>query len=313
MKILVTGGAGFIASHIVDAFVNEGHEVTVLDNLSSGKKDNVNPKAKFYEGDIRDSALVEKIFSGEQIEVLDHHAAQIDVRKSVADPVFDAEVNITGTLNLFQNCVKHNVKKIIFASSGGVMYGECKEQPPTEEMPAVPLSPYGVSKRTAELYLYYYAATYGIKYLVLRYGNVYGPRQDPHGEAGVVAIFTQRMLANEEVYIFGNGEQLRDYVFVHDVVKANLLGTKKGENEIINIGTKCATSVNTLFNELAHIVQYSKKPIYKPHRTGELNKSFLDNAKAVNLLGWNARYDFGTGLQKTVEFFQEAARTGRVS
>lgn len=304
MKILVTGGAGFIGSHIVDAYVRSGHEVIVIDNLSSGKKSNLNSKAKFYEGDIRNAVLVEEIFSREKIEVLSHHAAQIDVRKSVVDPLFDAEVNILGTLNLFQRCMKHKVKKILFASSGGVMYGECSDVPPTEEVPAAPLSPYGVTKRTAEIYLHYYAVTYGLKYLVFRYGNVYGPRQDPHGEAGVVAIFTQRMLKNEEVQIFGTGEQLRDYVFVADVVRANQLGLANGENEIINIGTKVATSVNTLFAQLANLIGYAKKTVYKPQRTGELNKSFLENAKATAILGWNPEYDFGTGLQQTVDFFK---------
>lgn len=307
MRILVTGGAGFIASHIVDAYVRAGHEVSIIDNLSAGKKSRINPKARFYEGDIRNVALVEEIFSREGIEVLNHHAAQIDVRKSVADPVFDADVNVLGTLNLFQRCLKYKVKKILFASSGGVMYGECGGVPPTEDIPAAPLSPYGVTKRAAEIYLHYYAVTYGLKYLVFRYGNVYGPRQDPHGEAGVVAIFTRRMLKDEEVHVFGSGEQLRDYVFVEDVVRANLLGLERGENEIINIGTKAAISVNTLFAQLANLIGYAKKPVYEPPRTGELNKSFLDNAKATAILSWNPGADFTTGLEKTVEYFKRSS------
>ncbi|MDD5491386.1 MAG: NAD-dependent epimerase/dehydratase family protein, partial [bacterium] len=188
MKILVTGGAGFIGSNIADAYIAAGHRVVIIDNLATGKLCNVNKKAKFYKADIRDVKRVNDIFKWEKPEIVNHHAAQIDVRRSVLDPVFDAQVNVLGTLNLLENCVKYKVKKFMFASSGGVMYGECGKTPPTEIVPANPLSPYGVTKHTTEVYLNYYAFTYGLKYLVFRYGNVYGPRQDPHGEAGVVAI-----------------------------------------------------------------------------------------------------------------------------
>ncbi len=304
MKILVTGGAGFIGSNIADAYIAAGHKIVIIDNLSSGKLRNVNKKAKFYQADIRDAKKVSAIFKKERFEVVNHHAAQIDVRKSVLDPVFDAQVNVLGTLNLLEDCVKYKVKKVIFASSGGVMYGESGKKPPQETTPANPLSPYGVTKHTTEVYLNYYAATYGLKYLVFRYGNVYGPRQDPHGEAGVVAIFIQRILSNTEINIFGNGKQLRDYVFVGDVVRANLLGLKKGINTIINIGTQKASSVNTLYDELSAITGYSQKAVYKSPRLGELQKSFLNTAKARKIIGWQSTVSFKEGLVKTVEYFK---------
>ncbi len=308
MKILVTGGAGFIGSNIVDAYIAAGHKVVIVDNLSAGKLRNVNNKAKFYRADIRDDRKINDIFRRERPEIVNHHAAQIDVRKSVLDPVFDAQVNVLGTLNLLENCVKYKVKKFIFASSGGVMYGECGKTPPAETAPANPLSPYGVTKHTTEVYLNYYAATYGIKYLVFRYGNVYGPRQDPHGEAGVVAIFIQRIQNNSEINIFGNGEQLRDYVFVGDVVRANLLGLKKGVNEIINIGTQKASSVNTLFAELSMITGYDQKAVYQSPRLGELQKSFLSTAKAKKLLGWQSTVNFKDGLIQTVDYFNNSCK-----
>jgi UDP-glucose 4-epimerase len=304
LKILVTGGAGFIGSNITDAYIAGGHKVVIIDNLSSGKLRNINKKAKFYKADIRDAKKVNDIFKRERFDIVNHHAAQIDVRKSVLDPVFDAQVNILGTLNLLENCVKYKIKKFIFASSGGVMYGECGKNPPGETVPASPLSPYGVTKHTTEIYLNYYAATYGLKYLVFRYGNVYGPRQDPHGEAGVVAIFIQRIQSGSEINIFGNGEQLRDYVFVGDVVQANLRGLKKGSNTIINIGTRKASSVNTLFTGLSAITGYDQKAIYKPPRLGELQKSFLDTTKARKILGWQSTVSFKEGLAKTVEYFK---------
>ena len=304
MKILITGGAGFIASNIADAYVKAGHKVVIVDNLSSGKRKNLNPKAKFIKADIRDGKKIAAIFAGEKFDVVNHHAAQIDVRKSVADPVFDAQVNVLGTLNLLENSVKNKVKKFIFSSSGGVMYGECGKKPPAETTPAQPLSPYGVTKHSTEVYLNYYAATYGLKYLIFRYGNVYGPRQDPHGEAGVVAIFIQRMQNSEPLNIYGTGEQLRDYVFVGDVVRANIMGLTRGNNEIINIGTQKASSVNTLFTLLSGIMDYNRKAVYKPPRTGELNKSFLATGKARRILGWQSAVDFREGLVQTVSYFR---------
>jgi len=302
MKILVTGGAGFIASHIVDAYIEKGHNVVVIDNLSSGRIENLNKKAKFYEIDIRDKKI-EEIFKKEKVDVINHHAAQIDVRKSVADPIFDADINIMGTLNLLENSRKYGIKKFIFASSGGVMYGEC-ETPPDENYPAFPLSPYGISKKVIEDYLRFYKFAYNLNFTVFRYGNVYGPRQDPHGEAGVVAIFSKAMLNNKEVFIFGDGKQIRDYINVFDIVRANLITLEEGDGEIFNLGTGNSISVNELFNYLKEITDYKREPVYKPQRLGELQKSKLSVKKAKEILGWKAEIDIKEGLRKTVEYFR---------
>jgi len=302
MKILVTGGAGFIGSNVVDAYIEKGYEVIVVDDLSSGKKENLNKKAKFYNLDICDKSL-EEVFE-EGIDIVNHHAAQVDVRKSIADPAFDARINIEGSLNILENCQKYKIKKIIFASSGGVIYGECGNLPPNEDSPISPISPYGVSKYAMECYLSAYEKIYGLKYTALRYGNVYGPRQDPYGEAGVVAIFSGKMLNNGEVNIFGDGEQVRDYVYVGDVAKANILCLENGNNEIFNIGTSKSTSVNRLFSEMKELTQYSKEAVYKPARAGELMRSSLDVGKAEQKLGWKAKVDIREGLKKTIEFFR---------
>jgi UDP-glucose 4-epimerase len=302
MKILVTGGAGFIGSNVVDAYIEKGYEVVVVDDLSSGKKENLNKKAKFYRLDICDKAL-EEVFE-EGIDIVNHHAAQVDVRKSIADPAFDARINIEGSLNILENCRKYKIKKIIFASSGGVIYGECGNLPPNEDSLVSPISPYGVSKYAMECYLSSYEKIYGLKYTTLRYGNVYGPRQDPYGEAGVVAIFSGKMLNNEEVNIFGDGEQVRDYVYVGDVAKANILCLENGDNEIFNIGTSKSTSVNQLFSEMKELTQYSKEAVYKPSRAGELMRSSLDVKKVEQKLGWKAGVDIREGLKKTIEFFR---------
>ena len=303
MKILVTGGAGFIGSNVVDAYIEKGYEVVVVDDLSSGKKENLNKKTKFYKLDICDKAL-EEVFE-EGIDIVNHHAAQVDVRKSIADPAFDARINIEGSLNILENCRKYKIKKIIFASSGGVIYGECSNLPPNEDSPISPISPYGVSKYAMECYLSTYEKIYGLKYTALRYGNVYGPRQDPYGEAGVVAIFSGKMLNNEEVNIFGDGEQVRDYVYVGDIVKANILCLENGDNEIFNIGTGKSTSVNQLFSEMKELTQYSKQAVYKSLRAGELMRSSLDVKKVEQKLGWKAKVDIREGLKKTIEFFRE--------
>jgi len=237
MKILVTGGAGFIGSHVVDAYLELGHEVVVVDNLSSGSIENLNPKAKFYEMDIRDSDI-EDLFKNEKPDVVNHHAAQMDVRKSVEDPIYDADVNIIGSLNLLQNCIKYGVKKFIFASTGGAIYGEQDYFPADEEHPTRPLSPYGVAKLTVEKYLYFYKEVHGLNYVVLRYANIYGPRQNPHGEAGVVAIFTSKMLKGEQPVINGDGFQTRDYTFVGDVVRANVLALSYEKSDVFNIGNR---------------------------------------------------------------------------
>lgn len=304
MKVLVTGGAGFIGSHITDTLIDKGHEVVIVDNLSTGKKSNINRKAMFYNCDIRDSKKLGAALAKEKVDVISHHAAQIDVRKSVADPVYDANINIIGTLNLLENAVKTKVKKVIFASSGGTIYGECGKNPPAETAKGQPLSPYGITKYSVEFYLNYYCAIHGLKFTALRYGNVYGPRQDPHGEAGVVAIFAGRMLADEDLSIFGDGKQMRDYVYVKDVAKANVLALTKGHNEIINIGTQQAVSVNTLFRRMANICEYEKNPVYKPARPGELFRSFLKNQKARKILNWSPSLSFEEGLKQTIDYFK---------
>mgnify|MGYP001563351232 CR=1 FL=1 len=294
-----------LSVQISDAYIKSGHSVVVVDNLSTGKKENLNPIAKFYNTDITDKKRITQVFEKEKPDIVNHHAAQIDVRKSVTDPVFDATTNILGTINLLENSVRQKIKKFIFASSGGVMYGECGKIPPSEKQTPRPLSPYGITKHTVEHYLDYYSETYGLKYVAFRYGNVYGPRQDPHGEAGVVAIFINKILADEPMNIFGDGEQMRDYVFVSDIVNASLIAIHKGENEIFNIGTGGTKSVNQLFYELAKITGYSQKPVYKPQRTGELFKSSLGVKKAEEKLGWSAKIDFNAGLKETFRYFKE--------
>ncbi len=305
MKILVTGGAGFIGSNIVDALILKKHKVVIVDDLSTGNLKNINKKAKFYKFSVTDREKINKVFKKEKFDTVIHHAAQLDVRKSVENPLFDADVNIKGSLNILEACKDTKVKKIIFASSGGTMYGECPDKAPAETVPANPLSPYGVAKNSVENYIKSYSAIYGLKYTVLRYANVYGPRQDPHGEAGVVAIFIGKMLKNEKVLIFGDGRQMRDYVFVSDVVNANLKALSCGNNEMFNIGTQTVLSVNELAKEIATITGYKLKPEHMPKRSGELFRNFLNISKAKKTLGWKPQVNIQTGLKKTVEYFMK--------
>ncbi|MBR3628607.1 MAG: SDR family NAD(P)-dependent oxidoreductase [Elusimicrobia bacterium] len=304
MKILVTGGAGFIGSNIVDELIEKKHKVVIVDNLATGNIKNVNKKAKFYKVSVCDKKKIDEIFKKEKIDIVIHHAAQLDVRKSVADPCFDADVNIKGALNILEACKNTKVKKIIFASSGGTIYGECGSKAPDEKAFANPLSPYGVAKLSVEHYIKAYSELYGLKYTILRYANVYGPRQDTNGEAGVVAIFIDRMAQNKEFFIFGDGKQLRDYVYVKDVVSANIKSLTKGNNEVINIGTNKTTSVTKLAQELSKIIGYKNKPVFKPKRNGELFKSFLNISKAKKVLGWEPKVDIIKGLKNTVEYFK---------
>jgi UDP-glucose 4-epimerase len=303
MKILITGGAGFIASHVSDAYVAAGHDVVIIDNLITGYEQNINPKAKFIEMDIRDDEIG-NVFAAEKFDVVNHHAAQMDVRKSVEDPVFDASVNILGTLNLLENCKKHNVKKFIFASTGGAIYGEQDYFPADEEHPTRPLSPYGISKLTIEKHLFYYHTVFHLPYVILRYANVYGPRQNPHGEAGVVAIFTTKMLNNEQPVINGDGKQTRDYVFVGDVVKANVKALGLNSTDCINIGTGIETDVNELFNFLSKFTGKNIKEIHGPTKEGEQLRSVLQNKKAQKVFDWSPSVSLEDGLRQTVEFFK---------
>lgn len=305
MKILVTGGAGFIGSHIVDAYISLGHEVVVIDNLSTGEEKFINKKAVFYKQDIRDRQAIEKIIKEEKPQVINHHAAQISVRESVADPIHDAQVNIVGLLNILETARKYKIKKIIFASSGGVVYGEAKTIPtPESYTPLIPLSPYAVSKLASEYYLDIYYKTYKIPYICLRYGNIYGPRQNPHGEAGVVAIFTLKLLKGEKPVINGDGRQTRDYVYVNDVVQANIIALGTSRVGSFNIGTRRQTDVVTIYNYLKKITQSSISVSYGPPKAGEQRLSCLDNKQARKILAWQTRVSLKKGLEKTVEYFR---------
>ncbi len=303
MKILVTGGAGFIGSHLVDRLIEEGHQVVVVDDLSTGKKKNVNKEATFYKMDILSSRL-ERVFQKERPEIISHHAAQMDVRKSVSDPSFDAKSNILGLLNLLECAVKNGTRRIVFASSGGAVYGEQATFPATESHSTAPLSPYGVSKLSSEHYLYYYQKVCGLEYAALRYANVYGPRQDPFGEAGVVAIFTQKLLKGEQPTINGNGMQTRDYVYVKDVIEANMAVINRKVSDTFNVGTGVETSVNQLFQNLLEITESDLKEIHGSEKKGEQKRSCLDAKKIYNDLEWEPRVSLKEGLKTTVDYFR---------
>lgn len=303
MKILVTGGAGFIASQIVDAYLGEGHNVYILDNLSTGFERNINPKAYFIKSDITDSKILD-IFTKEKFDVVNHHAAQIDVRKSVNDPIFDANTNILGTINLLQCCIKTGVKKFMFASTGGAVYGEQEYFPADEKHPTNPVSPYGITKLTIEKYLYFYKNEYGLNYTILRYANVYGPRQNPFGEAGVVAIFVNKLLKNENPIINGDGNQTRDYVFVEDVVKANVLTLNSQSADIYNVGTTVETSVNDLFSKLNSIAGNKAIEKHGPAPKGEQARSVITSEKLFQKFNWKPSVKIDEGLRKTFDSFK---------
>lgn len=304
MKILVTGGAGFIGSHVVDTMINAGHDVVVVDDLSSGRLANLNPNARFYQVDIR-SPQMREIIAEEKPEVIDHHAAQIDVRRSMKNPQLDADLNIIAPIQLANLAVEYGVRKFIHISSGGAVYGEPVYVPCDEKHPVQPLCFYGASKYTFELYLYIYKETFGLDYTILRYPNVYGPRQDPNGEAGVVAIFTGQMLKNQPVTINGNGEQVRDFVFVEDCARANLLVLNSGGGKVYNLGCGQGISVNQLYTLLKSIVRYPHEAKYGPAKSGETFKIFLDANLAKEDLAWFPTVDLGAGLKKTVDYFRE--------
>ena len=304
MKVLVTGGAGFIGSHLVDRLVQEGHEVIIVDNLVTGKRRNINRAARFYKLDVQ-SWRLERVFRNERPNVVMHLAAQMDVRKSVEDPMFDAQVNILGTLNVLQQAVKHGVRKVVFSSSGGAIYGEQETYPAPESHVTKPMSPYGLSKLCGEQYLSYYQRSSGLQVVSLRYANVYGPRQDPEGEAGVVAIFIQKLLNNEQAVINGNGRQTRDFVFVEDVVEANLAVMGQDTQGTYNVGTGVETSINDLFRILIQHTGSTCKEVHGPAKKGEQARSVIDSTRLRHELSWDPKADLSDGLKKTVEYFRE--------
>ena len=308
-NIIVTGGAGFIGSNLVEKLLEMGKSVIIIDNLSTGKQENIShlleKGALFYEHDITDIEMLKRIFMLHKPKIVFHLAAQASVSRSVREPDFDARVNIIGSLNLLNLSVEYGVEKFVFSSTGGAIYGDGVEVPTPETTCPNPISPYGIAKLSVEKYLEFFGKEKGLRYTSLRYGNVYGPRQDPYGEAGVVAIFTERMLKDEEVVINGDGEYVRDYVYVSDVVEANILAMEKGDGEVINIGTSRGTTVNELFGMLKEITGYSKDPVYGPPRPGDLRKSVLDISRAREVLGWEPKVKLEDGLRMTVEWFKK--------
>jgi UDP-glucose 4-epimerase len=304
IKILVTGGAGFIGSNITDMLIEKGYEVIIVDDLSTGREKNINNKARFYNLDIQDERLG-SVFEKELPDYVSHQAAQVDVRRSVSDPVFDAKVNVLGAINVLQNCIRYGVKKIVFASSGGAIYGEQDIFPAPETHPLRPISPYGVTKLATEHYLYYYKTVFNLDYVALRYANVYGPRQDPFGEAGVVAIFIQKMLNGEQPVINGDGGQTRDFVYVGDVARANIKALLEDiSTGPINIGTGIETSINEIFEYLRDIIDPSVKKQFAPPKQGEQRRSVVDASKAKEILKWVPDVPITEGLKKTYEYFR---------
>ena len=307
MKILVTGGAGFIGLHVCDEFVSKGHEVIALDNMTSGKKENLHEKVRLVELDIR-SPEAAHLIKTEKPDVMCHLAAQMDVRRSVDDPRFDAEANILGFLNLLEAARQSSVKKVIFSPTGGAIYGEQDKFPADESHATRPVSPYGVSKASGELYLGYYKAQYGLNYVALRYANVYGPRQNPHGEAGVVAIFSQRLVAGKPCTIFGDGKQSRDFVYGKDVARANYLAFETKHVGPVNIGTGKETDITELYRNLAESAGSRAEVAYAEGKPGEQRRSCIDASLAKKVLGWEPTVQIRDGLKKTVEYFKKPSR-----
>jgi len=310
VKILVTGGAGFIASHVVDGYLAQGHEVIVLDDLSRGSKRNLNPHVRFYQIDIEDRAAVDEVFAREKPELINHHAAQMDVRRGVREPLFDARVNILGSLNLIEAAIAIGAKRFIYAATAGAGYGEPKQMPVPEDYPMNPITPYGVSKHTVKHYLFTFHFIYRLDYVVLRYGNVYGPRQSSKGEAGVFAIFSEQMLAGMQPVIYGDGTKIRDYVYIEDVVRANLAALDRGTGEIFNISGGVATTDEEVFVIVRDLLgRKDIRPRYVPKRPGEIDKIWLDVEKAHRLLGWQPQIQLADGARQTVSYFQKVARS----
>ena len=312
MKILVTGGAGFIGSHVVDAYIAAGHEVAVLDNFSTGREENVNPKAEVHHVDVREQAQVAEVVASFRPDIVNHHAAQAEVPKSVADPAHDAHVNILGGLNLLKASVDNSVRKFIFISTGGALYGEPDVIPADEDHPVRPLSPYGTSKFAFEQYLGTFHRTFGLTYTVLRYANIYGPRQDFYAEEGrVVAIFASRMLAGKPVTIDGDGMQSRDMLHVGDVATANLAALEQGSGGTFHISTGIPVTINDIFRKLALLTEYRLEPRFGPARKGDVYRIALDNGRALEQLGWRPQVTIEEGLRLTVDYFREQVTTPR--
>jgi len=301
MRVLVTGGAGFIGSHVVDACLGAGHVVAIVDDLSTGKTANLNPAAGFHQVDIRDEAALARVFADFSPEAICHLAAKANVRESMEKPVLYAEVNIIGSLNLLELARRHGTRKMVYASTGGAVYGEPEYLPVDEQHPIKPVDPYGASKHHVEHYLFIYGLHFGLDYTILRYPNVYGPRQDPFGEAGVVAIWAERMLHGKEAVINGSGEQQRDFCYVGDVARGNVLALTRGSREIYNLGTGVGTSINQVYALLREATGYQGPEVHGPAKQGEVLRTWLDVAKAREGLGWEAQVPLREGLQLTVD------------
>jgi UDP-glucose 4-epimerase len=308
MKVMVTGGAGFIGSHVVDACLEAGHDVCVVDDLSTGKRENVHPKAKLYVADLRAEPALREVFAQERPEAICHLAAKANVRESMVKPVLYAQVNVLGSLILLELAREYGCRKIVYASTGGAVYGEPEYLPVDESHPINPLDPYGASKHHVEHYLFIYRKHYGLDFTSLRYPNVYGPRQDPYGEAGVVAIWTAQMLNDGAPVINGSGEQERDFVYVGDIARANVLALTRGSGEILNLGSGIGTSINDLFVQLREITGCDCPEIHGPAKAGEVFKIYLNARKAQEVLGWKPEVSLREGLERTVAYFRALRR-----
>jgi UDP-glucose 4-epimerase len=306
MKIMVTGGAGFIASHVSEGFLRAGHSVVIVDDLSTGKRENIPSAAKFYQRDVTDFAAMDQVIAEERPDIIDHHAAQMDVRRSVREPLFDARVNILGGLGLLELAVKYKVRKILYASTGGASYGEVDTVPVDETHPTAPICHYGVSKVTLERYLFLYKHLYGLNYTVMRYPNVYGPRQNPYGEAGVVAIFALQMLRGDRPTIYGDGSKTRDYVFIDDIVNANLTLLEKADGETLNLGWGEPVSDFRIFEAVRKATGYSEAPQYAPVRKGEVDHIALHAGRAKAVTGWLPKVSLEEGITRTVNFIRQS-------
>ncbi|MDO6355947.1 NAD-dependent epimerase/dehydratase family protein [Caloramator sp. CAR-1] len=298
MKVLVTGGAGFIGSHIVDKLIEKGYETIIVDNLSTGKEENINKKAKFYLCDITDKNTLNEIFKTEKPEFVIHHAAQIDVQKSIKIPAFDAFVNIIGTVNILECCRDYNVKKIVYASSAAV-YGNPTTLPIEIEHKTNPISFYGISKYTPEFYIKTFSDLFGFKYTILRYSNVYGIRQDPKGEGGVISIFIDRLIKSQPLIVYGDGEQTRDFIYVEDVAEANIKALTNGDNKTLNVSTNTSISLNKLIETMFKVAKKQVEVIYKEERKGDIKHSKLSNVLTKKILNWNYNHSIEEGIYKT--------------